>query len=1076
MASAIKGDEVLGSVSFSSTSWQACSFTFTTGENGLGVTIKLSNSSGNAHFKNIVLTETVISYDAELKNGDFSDGFSSWDKTGNSNIVTDDGCYANVWWGGGNTLSQTLNLKPNTSYKVTFEGRLQVGHGNGANGMASAIKGDEVLGSTSFSSTEWQDCSFTFTTGEDGSGVTIKLSNSSGNAHFKNIVLTETVISCDTELKNGDFSDGFNGWDKTGNGNIANDDGCYANVWWGGGNTLSQTLNLKPNTSYKVTFEGRLGAGHGNGAKGMAAAIKGDEVLGSVSFSSTSWQGCSFTFTTGEDGFGITIKLSNSNGNAHFKNTVLTEITTVSDNLLVNGDFSDGSAKSAPGWSLDDGGVGARIADTDGSYYLEVWWGRTITQTVTLSPNTKYKLTFSGKKAASGLGSSVGIVTFGKGAEVLGQEIFADTAWTNYDFSFTTGDDATDLVLSIYASSVNIMVRNFYLYEDKEYITNGDLSDNAGGVVNGWNLGENGAFRTDSGNYLEIWGEVTQTVDLEPNRKYLLKFTAKRTGTDGKGIVQVNDALGTELVKGEIIGDEFANYVLKFEVGDNADGVVITLNREGEAKLNIKDLSVKIYRVSEGGTVEGAAVITDFGSNRLYAYSDAVNIFDEGGFEAEPESGWNTDDFIGNDILIVSDEKSRSGEKSLKVTIDSTTEQSATMWVEVEPEHEYVLQLSLLGEFMCESNLADAAIKLIDENTGKFIDTGYTTKKGITPTRWDNQWHRRAVAFTTGYCEKIGICITGKSASLYIDDVVLCDISSTTNVPQQADKKVDKLLAAADHIDATLLDYSTDIVKCDASANLISNSDFELNDDSWKELIDTGLFKFTTDYKDASNRILQYSNNRPGNYNIVKWLTLEKNTKYAAYIRIRGDVEGDVAFTVVTASKSDPKRLIKYTPERWDGVWQTYSITFNTFEDAKIGIGFIDGGGQISIDSILLCKYEDASFEEAPPLPPLPGEETDTPSAPTQEEEENYDTENVVSSDDTVNEFENVSETNSENSETASSDKKGTKKGKTVYNTIEVTDWVAVGAIIGGCILGAAALTVLIIIIAKKRKKRKLNS
>ena len=60
------------------------------------------------------------------------------------------------------------------------------------------------------------------------------------------------------------------------------------------------------------------------------------------------------------------------------------------ENLLVNGDLSQGSTFSVPGWSVDQNlSNGARM--TNDGIYLNAWWGKKISQLVDLEANTTYE-------------------------------------------------------------------------------------------------------------------------------------------------------------------------------------------------------------------------------------------------------------------------------------------------------------------------------------------------------------------------------------------------------------------------------------------------------------------------------------------------------------------------------------------------------------------------------------------------------------------------------------------------------------------------------------------------------------
>lgn len=150
-----------------------------------------------------------------------------------------------------------------------------------------------------------------------------------------------------------------------------------------------------------------------------------------------------------------------------------------------------------------------------------------------------------------------------------------------------------------------------------------------------------------------------------------------------------------------------------------------------------------------------------------------------------------------------------------------------------------------------------------------------------------------------------------------------------------------------------------------------------------------------------------------------------------------------------------------------------------TNDTTEIGIGFNDGGGELSLDDFVLCKVSDATFTEAPPLPPLPGEDDDsddntvTPPADnnTKTDDNNIGNNTVNTGNNTYN---NTDVGTSDGEDGEKSEPKPiygkSNKKKVVYTDTVVTDWAIVGAIIGGVALVVVAGAVTLIIVIKKRK------
>lgn len=392
------------------------------------------------------------------------------------------------------------------------------------------------------------------------------------------------------------------------------------------------------------------------------------------------------------------------------------------------------------------------------------------------------------------------------------------------------------------------------------------------------------------------------------------------------------------------------NTVLKGNAGESAVG----------SELDISVQSTEDYAV--------APAITNFSSGFLYYTSNAVNLISNGDFEVTPSGSWNTAGFIDSGLLSLSSDKKRSGERALKFSANSDTLASATMWIDIVPNTKYILSVSLLGEFMNENNLADMKIQLVNYKTKEPLATGDDYFDGVCPPRWDNDWHRRAVEFSSGDADKIGLKISATRASCYIDDIMLCEFKYAVEKPQSYDKQLDPLLTLADRKSSSFIEEGTDIVYCDEEKNLIKNGSFSGEDLTfWDDVLKNDAMGISSDKINTSNSVLNYNNDTPRNHNMLKYVEVNSNTEYVAYVRIKGESEGGAAFTLIgSAQFAESVRVAKYLPTRFDGVWRHYYVKFNSNDDTRVGIGVFDGGGALVLDDIVLCEAKDASFMKAP--------------------------------------------------------------------------------------------------------------
>lgn len=399
---------------------------------------------------------------------------------------------------------------------------------------------------------------------------------------------------------------------------------------------------------------------------------------------------------------------------------------------------------------------------------------------------------------------------------------------------------------------------------------------------------------------------------------------------------------------------------LPFRVDKNT----VSKGNSGENAI-INEMDVSVQSVADY-TVPPE--ITKFSSEFLYNTSNAVNLISNGDFEATPSGSWNSAGFIDSGLLSLSNEKKRSGERALKFSANSDTMVSATMWVDIKPNTKYILSVSLLGEFMSETNLANMEIQLVNYKTKQPLATGDNYFNGVCPPRWDNDWHRRAVEFSSGDADKIGLKIRATRASCYIDDIMLCEFKYAVEKPQSHDKQIDPLLAIADHKSISLIEEGNYIVSCKDGKNLIKNGDFSGDDLAfWDDILKNDAMGISVDEINASNGVLKYRNDVPRNYNMLKYVEVKPDTEYALYVRIKGESKVRAAFTLLSATQSTkPVRAARYAPDRYDGVWQHYFVKFNSNDDTRVGIGVFDGGGELTLDDIVLCEAKDAAVMKAP--------------------------------------------------------------------------------------------------------------
>lgn len=478
--------------------WAAHSFSFTTADNG-NVTLSINTGKYNYFaFDNVTLYE--VGYLGAVKNGDAECGVSTgWSWTSGKNVTnTDNNAGSDVAnkhktgaFGGNkffvcatyNTITQSITLKPNTEYILSsyvFEGNW----GGSTYGYIAVKDSASTLGTKSVTSTsndwyKWKSLSYTFTTGTDGN-VTLEIYAGKGNLFaFDELGIYE--IGYLGAVKNGDAEIGTtHGWSasKTDAGSfqvfssatdtsaasVAHKENAiggdkYFYSW--GYNHLTQAVSLKANTAYMVSLDyyatnGNVSVSVNDGTSDIYTAA----VAGSATNAWKSFKGYFNTNTA----TAYTFKLSAGWGNLYFDNVSIVEVPM--NGAVTNGSFDYGTY----GWNTNNG---ANVVTDGERNVLNVWWGKTATQTVTLKANTAYKLTFEHKwegkdqqsdNCAVAVKATCGDAVYIDGTESAGE-------WKTAQYVFATEQD-TEITLTFTATGGNYYITNVAVYECADMFVN----------------------------------------------------------------------------------------------------------------------------------------------------------------------------------------------------------------------------------------------------------------------------------------------------------------------------------------------------------------------------------------------------------------------------------------------------------------------------------------------------------------------------------------------------------------------------------------------------------------------------
>lgn len=351
--------------------------------------------------------------------------------------------------------------------------------------------------------------------------------------------------------------------------------GVHSNVANGGSrffysNTYSlitQALTLKPNTEY--VFSAAIYDANGNASKGTISILDGSETI--VSANPTvfyGWTTVSFGFATGENG-NVTLSIHTGRTNNYFAMDNVSVVEVSRNGAVKNGDAECGTTT---GWTWTSGkevvntdtNAGTDVANAHltgafgGNKFFLCYTYNTITQSVTLKPNTEYIL--SAYVYDGGNGGTPYIAVKDSASTLATKAINTGYKWQAFSYTFTTGTDG-NVSLEIYAGKGNIFAFDELGIYEISYLGAVKNGDAECGSTYGWSKtkSEAASFQvfknSDSadvsvthknnaigGNkYFYSWSynHLTQAVNLKANATYMISLDFY--ATNGNVSVTVND-------------------------------------------------------------------------------------------------------------------------------------------------------------------------------------------------------------------------------------------------------------------------------------------------------------------------------------------------------------------------------------------------------------------------------------------------------------------------------------------------------------------------------------------------------
>ncbi len=771
-----------------------------------------------------------------------------------------------------------------------------------------------------------------------------------------------------------------------------------------------------------------------------------------------------------------------------------------------NGDFETGDFT---GWTkYQNTAISAEAAYKDSAYGAHLkgtGWGGMLTQTFLTEPGVKYHLIFRYYNNQNGFNFQVKDRD-DAGTSLVGEYCSKQKTWTKVAVEFVAASEATFLN---FVGGGETMTSDFYLDEvavykdgeqpganDPNLIKNGSFEEG----TDNWNVGGDTAVYdkdyTDGEHSLKLsqdkgWAEAaTQVVKVQPNTDYVLKWWHKRDTGRGQWMMWVMENkpytypnIGAEDGTGTISGNQgfdqtdrstWYKNVVEINTGDATELLLkFGPNADNCGTFLVDGVGLYIKGTEpdepEPEPVPPPLELSDYFAAMNRPASQDKNLIINGSFESTEDANWNVDTFLNDNTYFVDDNTTQYGDKSLFFNTTGVEDKvMSVFWVELEKNTEYTFSTWMKGAYISDENRFNATVGVVDKN-GQFLTMDYepeeanhgefmigtdrfgndvTGTRQIVPPAWDNQWHLRAVSFTTGEDTKFGIALYGSQSQLWLDDMALY-------------KNGDGVAYISDNMSNYMkMNFDTSLLGCDENDSLVPDPNFNngANSDFWQKAngwyngflsFEENQYEFGTSMKYTA----KYSNGMTA----TRWVTVKPNTEYTFSMNLR-ILESGLGSLILLDGKI--RECSRFFQAEFDQAvyenpgWQTICIKFNTGCHTTIGIGVVDGGGIALLDNIRLFESDKGKDVEDTFIdPPVePGDEF---------EDELLDEYDDGYYDEDGNLIQVV--------------KKGGKKARTIKPIFVLLAWIAIGAAAAALIVGFLLFIFFMSkLLIKKSKEKKI--
>lgn len=652
------------------------------------------------------------------------------------------------------------------------------------------------------------------------------------------------------------------------------------------------------------------------------------------------------------------------------------------DNLIKNGDAELGTLQD---WTPYQSTDVAKSAAHGGAYGIQLKgngsWGALIEQKIALQKGTDYRIEFWYKVNSNGTNWKL-VKPDGSNYK---SEWLQATTWTKYSYEFTATDASVTLNFSGGGNgkAEDVYVDDFTLTEV--------VPGKAGEIVNGsfeqgdegWVLTgkcavvEGDAYQGTHAVHLEhtqTWAEaLTQTLPVDKNTDYTLTFYTKRvSGSGAWNLCLMDGKKQTQLsVKGDNWFKQTTKDWFKVSVTFNSgafDSLFVKIQPESASSgvflLDYMTLTEKGAEPDDPVTPPAAQpYMTSYGVVNNRPVSASKNLLKGADFES------GTFGFNNAAITSVSDKTAPQGKKSLYFKTSKTTQVKEIVWVDVQPDTNYIFSTWIKGAYISKDNpLYNATVGIVNEQ-GTFLSMEewvfLNGERQIVPTAWDNAWHLRAIQFNSADATRVGICLSGSGSQLWLDDMALYKVGDG------------KKYVSANMGGSVKLNFDEAIATCADKNNLITDGAFETKDKSgfwadshgWRN----GVLTFAENAYEYGTSLKYTASGRDAATATIKWVEVEANTDYTFSFNLRILKSGNGRLLLLDDKLREKEEFLLVTFDRsaYDTAdakygWYTLSCTFNTDVYTRIGIAIVDDGGEVLLDNMRLFKasYADASVKD----------------------------------------------------------------------------------------------------------------